>query len=78
MVFAWSFGRRAMAGSKTVAAQVEGQTMEHSSGVMEMFRKVVSSWWCTWWKVVVDDPEDDGNGWLGGIRIWRMGWRKVE
>lgn len=33
-----------MAGSKTVDAQEEGQTMEHSSGVIEMFRKVVSSW----------------------------------
>lgn len=70
-----------MAGSKTVAAQEEGQTMEHSRGVMEMFRKVqVSSWW---WMAVADDDEDGelfngGNGWLGGRRIWRMGWRKVE
>lgn len=34
-----------MAGSKIVRAQEEGHTMEHSRGVMEMFRKVVSSWW---------------------------------
>lgn len=26
---------------------------------------------------VDDELMSDGNGWLGGRRIWRMGWRKV-
>lgn len=66
-----------MAGSKTAQAQEEGQTTEHSRGVMEMFRNVVSSWW---WRKLPTGGEGvaDGNGWLGGRRICRMGWRKVE
>jgi len=57
---------RFMAGSKTVLAQIEWQTMEHSMGVTEMLRK-------PFWESGLRP-----SGVLRGRKTWRMGWRKLE
>ena len=75
---ACALGSRLTAGSKTDSAQAESHTMEHSSGVTLMLRKPLLP------PVLPSLSERPSRvpcllgSWLGGRKILRMGWRRVE